>query len=180
VKTKTITLRDNKVTLNPQEPSKAPSDHRPQEVEEEVVVSEEDSIINQGNYSTFSVDSTRSIQQEPVKSRYRNRRKSPKLKHNRISRGRSSTPPHTILHTFKSMFATNSQVHNHQLQLLQQVTLHLDGSCLSRSHKHPSSYEQQHPGPAAVFCTRRPQRDTREQSEARIINNIVSELKHIY
>jgi hypothetical protein len=136
MKTKTITLKYNKITLNQQELSRVPSDHQPQEVEEEEGVLEGDSTYNQANYSAYFVERTRGIQQEPVKSQFKNRRKSLKLKHDRISQSRSSTPSHTFLHTSQSMFAINSQVHNPQLQLLRQVTIQIDGSCLNRSRKH--------------------------------------------
>jgi hypothetical protein len=111
-KIKTITFRDNKVNLNLQELNKIPSDHWPQEVEEEEGVLEEDSTFNQGKCSAFSVESTRGIQLEPVKSQSRSGRKLPKLKHEIINQSRSFTPLRTIPHTIQNMFATNSQVHN--------------------------------------------------------------------
>jgi hypothetical protein len=132
MKTKTITIRENKVILNPQEPSKIPSDHRPQEVEEEQGVLEEDSTLNRGKCSTISVERTRGIQQELVKSQSRNRGKLSKLKHARITQSWSSTPHHT----FQSMFVINSQVHNPRLQLLRQVPLRFDGSCPNHLRKH--------------------------------------------
>jgi hypothetical protein len=57
-KTKTITLRDNKVNLILQEPNKT-FIPLAQEVEEEEGVLEEDSTLNQGKCSTFSVERTR-------------------------------------------------------------------------------------------------------------------------
>jgi hypothetical protein len=101
---KIITLRDNKVNLNLQEPNnnnnhKIPSNHCPQEVEEEEGVLEEDSTFNQGKCSAFFVKRTRGTQQEPVKSQSRSRRKSPKLKHDRINQSKSFTPLRTIPHT---------------------------------------------------------------------------------
>jgi long-subunit acyl-CoA synthetase (AMP-forming) len=100
MKTKIITPRDNKVIPNTQEPSKIPSDHQPQEAEEEEGILEEDSTLNQGKLTAFSMERIRGIKQEPAKSQSRNRRKLPKLKHDRIRQSRSSTPPHTIPHTF--------------------------------------------------------------------------------
>jgi hypothetical protein len=137
-KTKTITPRDNKVTSNPQEPSKAPSNHWPQEVGGEVGVLEEDSTLNQGNYSAFSVERTGGIQQEPVKS-----------KHNRISRSTTESveagPPHHLI-----LFSIHSRVCS------QPTTLNF--SCFSMSslaqwipphpftQAPPSPYERQHLG----------------------------------
>jgi hypothetical protein len=76
------------------------------------------------------------LQHDPVKSQSRSRRKSPKLKHDIVNQSRSFTPLRIIPHTFHNRFATNSQVHNPRAQLLWQVTLRLDGFCLSRLHQH--------------------------------------------
>jgi hypothetical protein len=97
---------------------------------------EEYSTFNQGKCSAFSVERTRGIQEVPIKSQSRSRRKLSKLKHDRINQRKSFTPLRTIPHTFQNMFVTNNQVHNPWAQLLWQVTLWIVGFCLSHLHQH--------------------------------------------
>jgi hypothetical protein len=136
---------------------------------------EEDSTFNQGKCYAFSLEKTRGIQQEPVKSQSRSRRKSPKLKHDRINQRRSFTLLRTI--PIHSRICSQPTINFTNLRL----------SCFGNSLPFapaPSSYEQQHPGQLQIqqqfFAQNKSQRDAREQSKAKTINSIVPESKHIY
>jgi hypothetical protein len=54
--------------------AKIPSDHQPQEAEEDEA-SEEDTTLNQEHYSSYSVEKIRDTQHRLDKSQYKSRRK---------------------------------------------------------------------------------------------------------
>jgi hypothetical protein len=58
-----------------------------------------DTTLNREDYFVYFVDKMRGIHQESAKSQFKSRRKLPKLRHDRISRSRSSIHLHIILHT---------------------------------------------------------------------------------
>jgi hypothetical protein len=76
--------KGNNTTPNHQEHNKAPSGHQLQEAEG-AEVSEEDTKINPEDCFVCSAAKTKATPQERAKSRFRSRRRLPKLKHDRTS-----------------------------------------------------------------------------------------------
>jgi hypothetical protein len=93
--------KGNSTTLNHQGRNKVPSGHQLQEAEG-VEASEEDMEISLGDCFVCSAAKTKATPQEHAKSRFRSRKKLPKLKHDRISRSRFYILLHAILPTFQS------------------------------------------------------------------------------
>jgi hypothetical protein len=81
--------------------NKALSGHQSQGAEA-VGVLEEDTEINPEDYIAYSVVKTRATPQEHTKSQFRSKRRSPKLRHDRISRSRSYILLHSTLPTSQS------------------------------------------------------------------------------
>jgi hypothetical protein len=134
--------------------------------------SEEDMGISSGRFIAYSVVRTRAILQECAKSPFRSRRRSRKPKLGRISRSRSCTQLRATLPTYQNMWAI----------ILQLLLLRLAITC-SWPHLPPPpplqptySRSQQPEGRQHT----QQQREFREESEARTINSIVPESKHIY
>ena len=88
--------KGNSTAPNHQGRNKVPSGHQLQEaegaeaLEEETEISPEDCFV-------CSVAKTKATPQERAKSRFRSRKRLPKLKHGRISRSKSYIPLHAIL-----------------------------------------------------------------------------------
>jgi hypothetical protein len=94
--------KGNNIAHNHQGRNKVPLGHQPQEAEG-VEASEEDMEISLGDYFVCSAAKTKATPQERAKSRFRRRKRLPKLKHGRFSRSRSYIPLHAILPTSQSM-----------------------------------------------------------------------------
>jgi hypothetical protein len=107
---------------NLRECSKPLTGHKLQEAEGEEA-SEEDSTLNPGDCSAYSMGRIRDTQQGRAKSRSKSRRRSLKPKHDIINRRRCCILPHAIRHTS-----------NPRHQLLRQVILKLLG--LGYHHHH--------------------------------------------
>ena len=88
----------NNTTLNHQGRNKVLSGHQLQEAEG-AEASEEDMEISPGDCFVCSAAKTKATPQERAKSRFRSRRRLPKLKHDRISRSKFYIPLHAILLT---------------------------------------------------------------------------------
>jgi hypothetical protein len=86
------------IAPNHQGHNKVPSGHQLQEVEG-AEASEEDMEISLEDCFVCSAAKTKATPQERVKSRFRSRKRLPKLKHGRISRSRFYIPLHAILPT---------------------------------------------------------------------------------
>jgi hypothetical protein len=93
--------KGNSTTPNHQGRNKVPSCHQLHEVEG-AEASEEDTEISPGDCFSCSAVKTKATPQERAKSRFRSRKKLPKLKHGRISRSKSYILLHVILPTFQS------------------------------------------------------------------------------
>jgi hypothetical protein len=87
--------KGNSIAPNHQERNKVPSGHQLQEVEG-AEASEEDMKISIGDCFVCSAAKTKATPQERAKSRFRSRRRLPKLKHGRISRSKL----YILLHAF--------------------------------------------------------------------------------
>jgi hypothetical protein len=124
-----ITPRATSKAHNLRECNKLPTGHQPQEAEEGEA-SEEGLALSPGDCFAYSVERIRDTQQGRAKSRSKSRRKSLKLKHDRISRSRSCTLLHAIHRISLNMWATSNPRH----QLLRQVIHKLHG--LSYHHNH--------------------------------------------
>jgi hypothetical protein len=74
IKTITITIKGTNIVPSQQGCNKAPSDRRPQEVEEDIAL-EGDTTLNQEDCFAYSTERTRGIQQEPIKLRHKNRKR---------------------------------------------------------------------------------------------------------
>jgi hypothetical protein len=70
VKTRTIIIKGSRATPNQQGHIRIPSDHKPQEAEEDEA-SEEDTTLSQEDYSVYSVKRIRDTQQGLVMSQSR-------------------------------------------------------------------------------------------------------------
>jgi hypothetical protein len=81
--------------------NKAPSGHQPQE-EEGVEASQEDTEISLEDYIAYSAAKTKATPQEHAKSQFRNKKRLPKLRHDRISRSRSYILLRAIIPTSQS------------------------------------------------------------------------------
>jgi hypothetical protein len=66
VRIETIIIKGTNTISSQQRCNRAPSNHRPQEAEEDVA-SEEDTTLNQEDCPAYSAERTGGIQQEPVK-----------------------------------------------------------------------------------------------------------------
>jgi hypothetical protein len=164
--TKEASFRGHSTAHILQDSSKAPSGHQLQGAEA-VGASEEDMGINPRKSIAYSMVNTRATRQEHVRLPFKSKKRSPKQKPSRISRSRSYILLRATLLTYQSMWAINLQI-----LLLRQAI-----------HKLPS------PPPLQPTYTRSQQpegrqhsqqRDFKEESEARIVNNTVPESKHIY
>jgi hypothetical protein len=82
--------------------SKLLTDRQLREAEEEEALVDEGSVISPGSGSAFSVAKTRVTQQGRAKSRSKSKRKSLKLRHDKISRSRSSILLRATLHTSRN------------------------------------------------------------------------------
>jgi hypothetical protein len=100
--TEGIIPKFNNTTLNHQGRNKVLSGHQLQEAEG-AKASEEYMEINLGNCFVCSAAKTMGIPQGRAKSRFRSKKKLPKLKHGRISRSRFCIPLHATLRTSRSM-----------------------------------------------------------------------------
>jgi hypothetical protein len=128
--------------------------------------SEEDMGITPGRFIAYSVARTRAILQECVKSPFRRRRRSRK--------------PKQVLHTASC----------HSPYIPEYVGNHLAVSVASASHSQASWPQLPPPPPLQPPYSRsqqpegcqhtQQQREFREESEARTVNSIVPESKHIY
>jgi hypothetical protein len=96
----------NSIAPNHQGRNKVPSSRQLQEAEGAKAL-EEDIEISPGDYFVCAAK-TKATPQERAKSRFRSRKRFPKLKHGRISRSRFYTPLHAILPTSQSMQTINS------------------------------------------------------------------------
>jgi hypothetical protein len=90
--------KGSSIAPNHQGHNKVPSGHQLQE-EEGAEALEEDMEISPGDCFVCSVAKTKATPQERAKSRFRSRKRLPKLKHDRISRSRFYIPLHAILPT---------------------------------------------------------------------------------
>jgi hypothetical protein len=90
--------KGNITAPNRQGRKKVPLGHQLQEVEG-AEASEEDTEINPGDCFVCSAAKTKATPQERAKSRFRSRKRLPKLKHDRISRSKSYILLHAILPT---------------------------------------------------------------------------------
>jgi hypothetical protein len=90
--------KGNNIAPNHQGCNKVPSGHQLQEAEG-AEASEEDMEISPGDYFVCSAAKTKATPQGRAKSRFRNRKRLPKLKHDKISRIRFYIPLHAILPT---------------------------------------------------------------------------------
>jgi hypothetical protein len=97
-----IIPKRNNTTLNHQGHNKVLSGHQIQEAEG-VDALEEDMEISRGNYFVCSVVKTRGTPQGRAKSRFKSRKKLPKMKHGRISQSRFYVPLCATLPTSRSM-----------------------------------------------------------------------------
>jgi hypothetical protein len=91
-----VNPKGNNTAPNHQGHNKAPSGHQLQEAEGAEDL-EEDTEISPGDFFACSVVKTKATPQERAKSRFRSRKRLPKLKHGRISRSKSYIPLHAIL-----------------------------------------------------------------------------------
>jgi hypothetical protein len=90
--------KGNSISPNHQGHNKVPSGHQFQEAEG-AEASEEEMEISLRDYFVCSTVKTKATPQERAKSRFRSRKRLPKLKHDRISRSRFCIPLHAILPT---------------------------------------------------------------------------------
>jgi hypothetical protein len=93
--------KGNSIAPNHQGRNKVPSGHQLQEAEG-AEASEDDTEINPGDCFACSATKKKGTPQECAKSRFRSRKRLPKLKHDRISRSKSYILLHAILPTFQS------------------------------------------------------------------------------
>jgi hypothetical protein len=93
--------KGNNIPPNHQGRNKVSSGHQLQEAEG-AEASEEDMEISPGDCFVCSVVKIKATPQERAKSRFRSRKRLPKLRHDRISRSRFCIPLHAILHTSQS------------------------------------------------------------------------------
>jgi hypothetical protein len=130
--------------------------------------SEEDMGISPGKCIAYSVVKTRATLQEHAILSFRNKKRLPKQKLGRTSRSRFYTLLRATPPTYQNMWAINLQ-----LLLLWQASHKLPlPPPLPPTHTQSQQPEgRQHP---------QQQRDFREESKARIVNNTVPESKYIY
>jgi hypothetical protein len=102
--------------------SKLPTGHQPRE-EEGGEASEEGLALNLGDCSAYSMGRIRDTQQGCAMSRSKSRRRSLKLKHDKISRSRSCILLHAIHRISPNMWATS----NLRRRLLRRIILKLLG-----------------------------------------------------
>jgi hypothetical protein len=95
--------KDSSIAPKHQGRNKVPLGHQLQEAE----ASEEDMKINPGDCFVCSAVKTKATPQERAKSRFRSRKRLPKLKHDKISQSRFYKPLHAILPTSQSTYAIN-------------------------------------------------------------------------
>jgi hypothetical protein len=88
--------KGNNTAPNHQDRNKVPLGHQLQEVEG-AEASEEDTKISPGDCFVCSAAKTKATPQECAKSRFRSRKRLPKLTHGRISRSKSYILLHAIL-----------------------------------------------------------------------------------
>jgi hypothetical protein len=134
---------------------------------------EEDMGINLGKSIAYSVVRTRATLQERVRSPFRSKKRLLKLKPSRISQSRSYILLYATLLTYQNMWAINLQ-----LLLLRQAIHKLPGLSF-HCHHHCNLLNTQSQQPEGRQHSQQ-QRDFREESEARTVNNTVPESKHIY
>jgi hypothetical protein len=93
--------KGNNTTPNHQGRNKVLSGHQLQEAEGAEAL-EEDTEISLGDCFACSAAKTKATPQERAKSRFRSRKRLPKLKHDRINRSKSYILLHAILPMFQS------------------------------------------------------------------------------
>jgi hypothetical protein len=101
VMTREAKPKGNNIAPNHQGHNKVPLGHQLQEAEG-AEVSEEDMEISPGDCFVCSTAKTKATPQERAKSRFRSRKRLPKLKHGRISQSRFYIPLSAILPTSQS------------------------------------------------------------------------------
>jgi hypothetical protein len=158
---------------NLRECNKLPIGHQPQEAEGE-------ELWRKVWYSTKEIvllilwKRIRDTQQGCAKSRSKSRRRSLKTKHDRTGRSRSCILLHAIPHISLNMWAIN----NLRRPLLRRVTSMPPWAQLPPPPPlAPTLVHNQQPEGQGQA---QQQHDTREESEARIIYNTVTESRHIY
>jgi hypothetical protein len=170
--TKEASFRGHSTPHNLWGNSKALSGHQLQGAEAPGAL-EQDMGISPGKFIAYFVVRTRAILQECAKSLFWNKRRSQKPKLRRISRSRSCTLLRAILPTYQNMWAI----------ILHLLLLWLAIHRLPGHSSHPPlplqptySRSQQPEGRQHS----QQQREFWEESEARTVNSIVPESKHIY
>jgi hypothetical protein len=91
-----VNPKGNNTAPNRQGHNKAPSGHQLQEAEGAEAL-EEDTEIGPGDFFACFVVKAKATPQERAKSRFKSRKRLPKLKHDRISRSKSYILLHAIL-----------------------------------------------------------------------------------
>jgi hypothetical protein len=91
-----VNLKGSNTAPSLQGHNKAPSGHQPQEVEA-AKASKEDTEISPEDCFACSMAKIKATPQEHVKSQFRNKKRLPKLRHDRISQSRSYIRLHAIL-----------------------------------------------------------------------------------
>jgi hypothetical protein len=172
VMTEEVNLKGSNTAPSLQGHNKAPSGHQPQGVVA-VEASEEDTEISPEDYTSYSAVKTRATPQEQVKSQFRSKRRLPKPRHDRISRSKSYILPHAILSVLEYVgnqqpTASVASARHSEASWAQLPPPPLLPPTLTRSQQPKGHQHAQQ------------QRDFREESEARIVNNTVPESKHIY
>ena len=99
--TEEASLKGHNTAPNLQGNNKALSGHQSQGAEA-VGASEEATEISPEGYIVYSVEKIRATLQELAKSRYKSKRRLPKLKHDRISRSRFNILLHATLPMYQS------------------------------------------------------------------------------
>jgi hypothetical protein len=127
--TKEASLRSPNTAHSLQDSSKAPLGHQLQGAEAAVAL-EEDMEISLGKSIAYSVVKTRATVQERVRSPFRSKKRLPKQKLGRISRGRSYILLRATLPTYQSMWSINLQL------LLLRQAIHKFPSLSSHRHHH--------------------------------------------